>query len=227
MKKQLMAVLGLSTVLVLSGCQSNNGADPRITNNSDMEFFSKSGITACAGGAAIGALGCLVSNSSNKGACMLIAAVAGCGVGIGANAYLDNKRKDYSSKEEMLNSMIADIKKENQHLQSASNAARAVIDDDKKALAKIEQDMKQQRLNKAAAEKQLKGIDANIAALRSRLSDMTKREAEWRDIAAKSRDDGIKTAQLDKQITGMKQQVASLQEELDSLYSQRTAIRLS
>lgn len=222
-----MAVLGLSTVLVLSGCQSNNGADPRITNNSDMEFFSKSGITACAGGAAIGALGCLVSNSSNKGACMLIAAVAGCGVGIGANAYLDNKRKDYSSKEEMLNSMIADIKKENQHLQSASNAARAVIDDDKKALAKIEQDMKQQRLNKAAAEKQLKGIDANIAALRSRLSDMTKREAEWRDIAAKSRDDGIKTAQLDKQITGMKQQVASLQEELDSLYSQRTAIRLS
>ncbi|HDH9217312.1 TPA: hypothetical protein PJR49_005249 [Escherichia coli] len=227
MKKRLMAVLGLSTVLVLSGCQSNNGADPRITNNSDMEFFSKSGITACAGGAAIGALGCLVSNSSNKGACMLIAAVAGCGVGIGANAYLDNKRKDYSSKEEMLNSMIADIKKENQHLQSASNAARAVIDDDKKALAKIEQDMKQQRLNKAAAEKQLKGIDANIAALRSRLSDMTKREAEWRDIAAKSRDDGIKTAQLDKQITGMKQQVASLQEELDSLYSQRTAIRLS
>ncbi|MEQ4924610.1 hypothetical protein [Proteus hauseri] len=227
MKKRLMAVLGLSTVLVLSGCQSNNGADPRITNNSDMEFFSKSGITACAGGAAIGALGCLVSNTDNKGACMLIAAVAGCGVGIGANAYLDNKRKDYASNEEMLNSMIADIKKENQRLQSASNAARAVIADDKKALAKIEQDMKQQRLNKDAAEKQLKGIDANIAALRTRLSDMKKREAEWRDIAVKSRDDGIKTAQLDKQINGMKQQVNSLQEELDSLYSQRTAIRLS
>lgn len=222
-----MAVLGLSTVLVLSGCQSNNGADPRITNNSDMEFFSKSGITACAGGAAIGALGCLVSNTDNKGACMIIAAVAGCGVGIGANAYLDNKRKDYASNEAMLNSMIADIKKENQRLQNASNAARAVIADDKRALAKIEQDMKQQRLNKAAAEKQLKGIDANIAALRTRLSDMKKREAEWRDIAAQSRENGIKTAQLDKQIMGMKQQVSSLQEELDSLYSQRTAIRLS
>ena len=227
MKKRLMAVLGLSTVLVLSGCQSNNGADPRITNNSDMEFFSKSGITACAGGAAIGALGCLVSNTDNKGACMIIAAVAGCGVGIGANAYLDNKRKDYASNEAMLNSMIADIKKENQRLQNASNAARAVIADDKRALAKIEQDMKQQRLNKAAAEKQLKGIDANIAALRTRLSDMKKREAEWRDIAAQSRENGIKTAQLDKQIMGMKQQVSSLQEELDSLYSQRTAIRLS
>ncbi len=227
MNKQLMAVLGISAVLALSGCQSNSGTDPRLKNNSDMEFFSKSGIGACAGGAALGALGCLVSNSSNKGACMLIAAVAGCGIGIGANAYLDNKRQNYASKEEMLNSMIEDVKKENQRLQSASNTARAVINDDKKALVKIEQDMKQQRLNKAAAEKQLKGIDANIAALRSRLADMKKRESEWRDIAAQSRQDGLKTAQLDKQINGMKQQVTSLQEELDSLYTQRTAIKLS
>lgn len=227
MKKRLMAVLGLSATLVLSGCQSNKGADPRITNNDDMEFFSKSGIGACAGGAAIGALSCLVANVDNKGACMIVAALAGCGVGIGANAYLDNKRKNYASKEEMLNSMIADIQKENQHLQSASNTAKAVIADDKRALAKIEQDMKQQHLNKAAAEKQLKGIDANIAVLRTRLSDMQKREAEWRDISAQSRENGIKTAQLDTQINGMKQQVASLQEELDSLYSQRTAIRLS
>lgn len=227
MNKRLMAVLSISAVLALSGCQSNSGADPRLKNNSDMEFFSKSGITACAGGAAIGALGCLVSNSSNKGACMLIAAVAGCGVGIGANAYLDNKRQNYASKESMLNSMIDDVKKENQHLQRASNTARAVINDDKRALAKIEQDMKQQRLNKVAAEKQLKGIDANIVALRSRLADMKKREAEWRDIAAQSRQDGLKTAQLDKQIDGMKKQVTSLQEELDSLYTQRTAIKLS
>src|SRR5699024_4747893 len=139
MNKRLMAVLSISAVLALSGCQSNSGADPRLKNNSDMEFFSKSGITACAGGAAIGALGCLVSNSSNKGACMLIAAVAGCGVGIGANAYLDNKRQNYASKESMLNSMIDDVKKENQHLQRASNTARAVINDDKRALAKIEQ----------------------------------------------------------------------------------------
>ncbi|MCF1958131.1 hypothetical protein L1K40_26515, partial [Escherichia coli] len=145
----------------------------------------------------------------------------------GANAYLDNKRQNYATKEEMLNSMIADIRNENQRLQSASNTAKAVIADDKKAIAKIQQEMKQQRLNKEAAEKQLKGIDANIAALRSRLADMKKREGEWRDIAAQSRQDGLKTAQLDKQIDGMKKQVTSLQEELDSLYTQRTAIKLS
>ncbi|VTP78660.1 Uncharacterised protein [Proteus vulgaris] len=50
MNKRLMAVLSISAVLALSGCQSNSGADPRLKNNSDMEFFSKSGITACAGG---------------------------------------------------------------------------------------------------------------------------------------------------------------------------------
>lgn len=49
MNKQLMAVLSISALLALSGCQSNNGTDPRLKNNSDMEFFSKSGITACAG----------------------------------------------------------------------------------------------------------------------------------------------------------------------------------
>ena len=54
--------------------------------------------------------------------------------------FIPHQRQNYASKEEMLNSMIADIQKENQHLQSASNTAKAVIADDKKAIAKIQQE---------------------------------------------------------------------------------------
>ncbi|MEI9748816.1 hypothetical protein [Moellerella wisconsensis] len=230
MKKQLLIVLGLGMILTLAGCQNvsnNKDVDPRIANNESIEFFSKSGITACAAGAATGALACLVANANNKPLCIAAAAIAGCGIGIGTNAYLDNNRKKYATKELQLNAMTADMQKENANIQNASKAAKSVIADDKVKLAQIDKDMKAKRLNKAAAEKELKGIDANIAALRSNLADMKKHEKNWKDISAQSRQDGIKTAQLDKQISDMSKQVRSLEQELDSLYGQRTAIKLS
>ncbi|MGE9805773.1 hypothetical protein ACQP3L_34945, partial [Escherichia coli] len=73
------------------------------------------------GGAAVGALACLTANSNNRTACMIAAAVVGCGIGVGTNAYLDNQRKKYSNKEQLLNAMIADIQQENQRLKSASS----------------------------------------------------------------------------------------------------------
>ena len=241
MRKQLIIVLGLCVTLTLSGCNTyhfgndNNSSggrasgkvDPRLANNDDVGFFSKSGITACAGGAAIGALSCALSNSSNKGLCMAAAAIAGCGLGIGANAYLDSQRKQYSNTEQRLNAMIADITKENNRLQSASNTAKSVITDNKRTLTRINQDIKNNTLNKSNAEQELKSIDANINSLNTTLLDIKKREKAWVDISSQSKSEGIKTAQLDKEIKTMRSQIDSLQEELDSLYSQRSAIRLS
>ncbi len=97
--KRLRTAVVAGLIVVLAGCQSSGGmggsgsVDPRLANNQDVEFFNKSGVMACAGGALLGALACAASNSSNKAVCMIAAAVAGCGVGVGANAYLDNQRK--------------------------------------------------------------------------------------------------------------------------------------
>jgi hypothetical protein len=75
--KALRTAMVAGLIVVLAGCQSTGsssggGVDPRLANNQDVEFFNKSGWQACAGGAALGALACAVSNSSNK-------AVYGCG----------------------------------------------------------------------------------------------------------------------------------------------------
>lgn len=230
MNKKIITTICLVFTLALAGCQNgtrNKDVDPRLQQNDDIEFFSKSGMTACAAGAAAGALACLAVSRDNRGVCMIAAAVAGCGIGIGTNAYLDNQRKKYASKEQQLNAMISDIQQENKRLQSASSTAKSVIADDKRALAKISEDISQKRLDKAAAEKKLKGVDANIAALNKTLTSMKKRQSEWQEISGKSAERGMKTSQLDTQITEMKTQVSSLQQELDSLYTQRSAIKIS
>jgi hypothetical protein len=44
--------------ILLAGCQNmgGGGVDPRLTSGDDAQFFSKSGLQACAAGAIAGAL---------------------------------------------------------------------------------------------------------------------------------------------------------------------------
>jgi len=233
---QWAKMLCLSIILVLTGCQttgqgvsSSNAtqADSRLQNNQDVAFFSKSGWQACAGGAALGTLACAVSNSSNKAVCIAAAAVAGCGVGMGANAYLDNQRQKYASKELQLNASINDVQAENKKLQNASAVAKAVIADNRKTMAHLDQDIAAKRVDKAVAGKKLAEIDANIVTLRKTVADMKTHAKQWDDIAVTSKRQGNDTAKLDSEIEKMHSQVSSLQGELDSLYTQRTAIKVS
>jgi len=222
------AVAGL--MVVLAGCQSTGsgggGVDPRLANNQDVEFFNKSGWQACAGGAALGALACAVSNSSNKAVCMAAAAVAGCGVGIGANAYLDNQRKKYASQELQLDAAIKDVESENARIQNATTVAKSVIASDKQTLASIEKDMTAKTAKKDAVQKQIKGVDANIAYLRNTITDMKKHEKQWQDVSASMNKTGSDTKELDSKIALMQDKIGSLQGELDSLYTQRTALKV-
>lgn len=223
------AVVGL--IVVLAGCQSSGssssgGVDPRLANNQDVEFFNKSGWQACAGGAALGALACAVSNSSNKAVCMAAAAVAGCGVGIGANAYLDNQRKKYASKELQLDAAIKDVENENARIQNATNVAKAVIASDKQTLASIEKEMAAKTAKKEVVQQQIKGVDANIAYLRNTITDMKKHEKQWQDVSASMDKTGSDTKNLDSKIALMHDKIGSLQGELDSLYTQRTALKV-
>lgn len=222
------AVAGL--MVVLAGCQSTGssggGVDPRLANNQDVEFFNKSGWQACAGGAALGALACAVSNSSNKAVCMAAAAVAGCGVGIGANAYLDNQRKKYASQELQLDAAIKDVESENARIQNATTVAKSVIASDKQTLASIEKEMVAKTAKKDAVQKQIKGVDANIAYLRNTITDMKKHEKQWQDVSASMNKTGSDTKDLDSKIALMQDKIGSLQGELDSLYTQRTALKV-
>ncbi|EOW6742793.1 hypothetical protein ACOZ0W_001928 [Cronobacter dublinensis] len=228
--KALRTAMVAGLIVVLAGCQStgssSGGVDPRLANNQDVEFFNKSGWQACAGGAALGALACAVSNSSNKAVCMAAAAIAGCGVGMGANAYLDNQRKKYASQELQLDAAIKDVESENARIQNATNVAKSVIASDKKTLASIEKDMAAKTVKKDEVQKQIKGVDANIAYLRNTITDMKKHEKQWQDVSASMKKSGSDTGNLDSKIALMRDKIGSLQGELDSLYTQRTALKV-
>ena len=114
------AFIALVSCLFLAGCQNMGGGDvdPRLTEGEEAKFFSKSGAQACAAGALTGVLACALSNSGNKAACMAIAAVAGCGVGAGANYLLDQRRAKYANNEQRINSFIQDVQADNQKLQT-------------------------------------------------------------------------------------------------------------
>ena len=229
--KALRTAMVAGLIVVLAGCQSTGGSsgggvDPRLANNQDVEFFNKSGWQACAGGAALGALACAVSNSSNKAVCMAAAAIAGCGVGMGANAYLDNQRKKYASQELQLDAAIKDVESENARIQNATNVAKSVIASDKKTLASIEKDMAAKTVKKDEVQKQIKGVDANIAYLRNTITDMKKHETQWQDVSASMKKSGSDTGNLDSKIALMRDKIGSLQGELDSLYTQRTALKV-
>lgn len=223
--------------LILAGCASTGSsflqdasvaADPRLTKSSDAEFFSKSGYQACAAGALTGVLGCTLSNSSNKALCAVAAGIATCGVAMGANYYLDQRRSEYANSAERLKVMSNDVREDTKKVQERTQTALQVIADDKKSLARIQTDMKRQALDKTAAQKDLGRIDKNIAVLRKDLDNMNDKVAQYREVSDAESSAGNKkqAAQLDAEIKKMNSQVASLQGEVDMLFEQRSAITL-
>jgi len=225
-------VLGLA--LVLTGCQTTGTTpaanqapvDPRLANSSSAQFFSKSGWQACAGGAVVGMLACQLGNPSKKAQCMVAAGLAGCGVGMGANYYLDNQRSQYANAEDRLDATIADVRKDNQELQMLSDTARSVIADDKRKIEQIKQDIAANKVQSVQAQKQIAEIDANTAYLKKSLADVRSKQQEWTKVAAAERNNGARTDTLDAEIGKMQKQIAQLESEIDQLYQQRSSIRL-
>jgi len=236
LNRPLSAALLISAVLALTGCESMekiglggspSNVDPRLKNNESVQFFSKSGLQACAAGAGAGAGACLLSGNVNA-RCMLIAAAAGCGVGMGANYYMDYQRSKYAKTEDRLDAAIADARKDNQELQSLAKAARQVLADDRKKVAQIRRDIARNRVQKEQAEKQLAEIDANTEYLKKALTGVQDKQAQWEKVAQAERAAGgtqVKT--LNAEIDRMKKQKAQLENEIDQLFAQRSAIKLT
>jgi hypothetical protein len=55
---------------------------------------------------------------------------------------------------------------------------------------------------------------------------MKKHEKQWQDVSADMSKSGSDTQNLDSEIALMRDKIGSLQGELDSLYTQRTALKV-
>lgn len=227
-KKSIVGVLTLSTTLALAGCESmsNSGSsnvDSRLTSGNQAEFFSKSGLTACAAGAAAGVGACLLSGTNNAALCSAVAAVAGCGILMGGNYYLEQQRTNYANKEERLN---AYLNKNTQAARTLANSAKTVLTQNQQTLTNLNRKLKDNSIQKDEAKRQLKEIDSNIAYLNEKLKKMKESERDWKEVAKKERGSGMNVAKLDSQIAQYQKQIAALEKQVAVVSQQRNALNV-
>ena len=87
-------------------------------------------------------------------------------------------------------------------------------------------DIAAQKVQKAQAQQQLAEIDANTKYLQKTLADLKSREPQWREVAASESASGARVDTLNAEINTMQKQIASLESEIDSLFQQRSAIKI-
>lgn len=234
--RQVLASVVVASSIVLSGCANtgssmlggSSSADPRLTKGSDAKFFSASGLQACAAAAGVGVLACALSNSGNKAACAVIAGISACGVAIGANYYLDQRRAQYANTSQRLHLMSQDVKQDSARIVARTATVQQVIADDKAVLAKIERDIKSKSADRTKIQKEIAAVDENISFMRNELANMRKKVTEYEDVAKLERSAGAgeEVVAVEMEIAQMTAKVNNLQQEVDGLYNQRSAITL-
>ncbi|MFJ4143155.1 hypothetical protein [Pseudomonas sp. NPDC089734] len=232
-----IAGLFLSVSLVLGGCANTGSSmlgssgpapDPRLTQSTDAKFFSTSGLTACAGGAGVGILACAVASPNDKVKCMVVAGIAACGVAMGANYYYDYRRSQYSDTAQRLQLMNDEVKADTEKVAVRTATLQQVISDDKERIASIQKSIQNKTVDKAKAQQEIASIDSNLTQMRKDLDGMRTKVTEYQKTAQLERTNGggNKVTEIDGEIAKMNTKVASLQKEVDGLYSQRSAITL-
>lgn len=234
--RKLLLGSAIAGAVFLTGCAAtgssmlgnNQSADPRLTQGNDAQFFSKSGFQACAAGAAVGIAGCMLSGTGDRTQCAIVAGLGACGVAMGANFYLDQRRSEYASTTERLEVMSQDIQEDTQRVIARTETARQVMAEDRARIERLEQEMAEQRLDQASAEQELAAIDSNIRILRRDITNMQSTVKEYEEVAQLERQEAspAEISKVDREIGAMNQQVLALQQEVDDLYNMRSAITL-
>ena len=213
--KKFNLILGLSASIALSGCQGLGGgvfgggtdADPRLNSGHQAEFFGESGMWACVGGGLIGA-------------------VAGCGVGMGTNYYLEKQRTSYANKEDRLNAEIQQVQSANQASRETIAAARTVLAQDNQNLAKLDKQIKNKTVQQSQARQELAKIDANLKTLNERLAKLKSSRDNFTASSRELKSQGANVSQYNAQIAQLNKQINELESLVAATSKQRTAIRL-
>jgi uncharacterized membrane protein len=139
---QGMATTGLSTLTGGTQPQTQTAAGASLTPaeqrmRQQSKAFQKTVWEGVLIGAGAGTLWGVIQGDKAKD--VLLKAAIGGAVGGLAGAYIASKQKQFSSKEDQLDAMIADVRRSNQETEALIASVRQVIDEDKKRLAAVEQ----------------------------------------------------------------------------------------
>lgn len=234
--------VSLSASLLLSACQTTGGGGERPLTASEQRMREQAStynqtvlegaLLGCLagglGGAGIGAAG----SKNNKGKNTLMGAAIGCAVGGaiggGVGAYVADKQENYATKEQQLDSMITDVRGENQRLTGLITSVQQVISDDKARMDQIDQQLASGKITLEQAKKQMASVDDNRLYLDNTIKELRKRKDTYAE-AAKQTSGGVsksKTEAMNQEIAALEKQIVQLESERNSLVQRRTVSRV-
>lgn len=185
----------------------------------DRDNFAMTVVEGAVVGAAVGSLmGGIIGGSWSSAA---IGAGAGAVAGGLTGAYVASKQREYADAEARTDSMIADVRQDNEKLAAYIATTREVIDNDRRRLATLNAQYAANQLDAGQAKAQLARIRDNrrvIAETADSLRDrrdayveasvVTERESSAQDVA-----------ELNREITILNRNIEQLEAELSSLDS--------
>ncbi|WP_295886449.1 YMGG-like glycine zipper-containing protein [uncultured Thiohalocapsa sp.] len=181
---------------------------------SESEQFAKTSMQGCLAGAAAGALiGALAGGDSGRNA--LIGAAGGCAAGFAVNAYVQNKRSEYSDTEARINAMIADVRADNDNISGLINITRDVIAEDKERIAAVNAKIRSNEISAAQARTELARVRENRRVLGETIGGIKDKQAGYAEAAKVERGAGADTTKLDAEIRELKGKVATLEAEAE------------
>jgi len=224
-KNKLMV---MAMTALLAGCQtlgldSSADVDPLLQEDKPTFLASKSGVQACLIGATLGALGGLLAGGDST--TVAVSAAAGCGVGVGADYLIDQRRSEFANNEQRMNSYIADIEKDSAGLEKYMGNVREVVRKNQRQLAQIEQDIKTKSGDERTRAQELATMRANQASLTETLADLDGRIATYQNVAEQESTIGVTSARMLQELTQLERQRDELRRYIEQTYAALPAIQ--
>jgi ribosomal protein S24E len=178
--------------------------------------LTRTNTQACVTVGAAAALATLLLSGgrSDAGERAAVAALAGCGVGIGVNSYVQHRRQQYAYSEQRLQAMIQDVRQDNAKVARLISTSREVMETDRQRIADVNRAYKRKDISLAQARREMSAVEDNRNHLKQTLAALRKKESDWVQISRIERGAGADTRGLDAEIAKLRGQIATLEEEL-------------
>lgn len=224
--------LMLSVTIPLSGCKADGpdhlaspdggatGLSPAQERMRQQgEDFNRTMVEGAVAGAVIGGLIGALTGHNDRGRSIALGAAAGAAIGGLGGYWMGKQKESYVNEEARLDSMIADVRTDNQRLAGLVESSQQVIAEHRKELGRLEKAVAAKRLSRQEARVQLAAMRDDKAYLEQTVDNLKKRRDEYQYASRESRRTtrAASGAELDREIARMNSQIGQLESQLAGL----------
>ena len=167
---------------------------------------------AAIGAAAAATITFFTSNDDDRVRNTVIATVAGGTAGAIAGDYIAGKQEDYADREDVLDSMIVDVRQKNVESEQLIDAMQAVLDEDNRKLESLRAQLDAGEITRADYQGDIARIDADRVEMQVAVDSAGEQLGTFksaRDLYQKENAD-VDTAQLNNEIATLQGRIATM-----------------